>query len=114
MDPKLNADGRHGRPLPPFAELVEAGKVCALNFPVALNPGLAKAIGVMMKLDFQRTLLQSLPKIEARPEQYSARCSLSVTNTNISPPPEKTSRMEMRSSSSFASIQVCHYRRHSE
>ncbi len=68
-DPKLNADGRHGRPLPPFAELVEAGKVCALNFPVALNPGLAKDIGVMMKLDFQRALLNRIPKIEAHPEQ---------------------------------------------
>ena len=55
-DSKLNADERYGRPLPPFAELVEQGKVCALNFPVALNPGLAKAIGVMMKLDFQRAL----------------------------------------------------------
>lgn len=69
-DPKLNADGRHGRPLPPFAELVEAGKVCALNFPVALNPGLARAIGVMMKLDFQRALLNRIPKIEANPEQH--------------------------------------------
>jgi len=69
-DPNLNADGRYGRPLPPFAELVEAGKVCALNFPVALNPGLARAIGVMMKLDFQRALLNRIPKIEANPEQH--------------------------------------------
>ena len=69
-DPNLNADGRYGRPLPPFAELVEAGKVCALNFPVVLNPGLAKAIGVMMKLDFQRALLNRIPKIESNPEQH--------------------------------------------
>ena len=64
-DSKLNADGRYGRPLPPFAELVEQGKVCVLNFPVALNPGLAKSIGVMMKLDFQRALLSRIPKIES-------------------------------------------------
>ena len=64
-DSKLNADERFGRPLPPFADLVEQGKVCALNFPVALNPGLAKAIGVMMKLDFQRALLNRIPKIES-------------------------------------------------
>jgi hypothetical protein len=32
-DRKLNADGKYGRPLPPFAELIESGKVCALNFP---------------------------------------------------------------------------------
>jgi type IV secretory system conjugative DNA transfer VirD4/TraG family protein len=62
---KLNADERFGRPLPPFADLVEQGKVCALNFPVALNPGLAKAIGVMMKLDFQRALLNRITKIES-------------------------------------------------
>jgi hypothetical protein len=69
-DPKLNADGNYGRPLPPFADLIEAGKVCALNFPVSLNPGLAKAIGVMMKLDFQRAVLNRIPKIEANPKQY--------------------------------------------
>ena len=69
-DPKLNADGKYGRPLPPFADLIEAGKVCALNFPVSLNPGLAKAIGVMMKLDFQRAVLNRIPNIEKNPEKY--------------------------------------------
>jgi len=68
-NPKLNADGRYGRPLPPFADLIEAGKVCALNFPVSLNPGLAKAIGVMMKLDFQRAVLNRIPNIEKNPEK---------------------------------------------
>ncbi len=69
-DPKLNADGKYGRPLPPFHELIETGKVCALNFPVSLNPGLAKAIGVMMKLDFQRAVVNRIPKIEANPKQH--------------------------------------------
>ena len=69
-DPKLNADGKYGRPLPPFADLIEAGKVCALNFPVSLNPGLAKAIGVMMKLDFQRAVLNRIPNIEKNPGKY--------------------------------------------
>jgi len=69
-DPKLNADGKYGRPLPPFADLIEAGKVCALNFPVSLNPGLAKAIGVMMKLDFQRAVLNRIPNIEKNPKKY--------------------------------------------
>jgi hypothetical protein len=69
-DSELNADERYGRPLPPFAELVEEGKVCALNFPVALNPGLAKAIGVMMKLDFQRALLGRIPKIESDSDRH--------------------------------------------
>jgi TraM recognition site of TraD and TraG len=69
-DPKLNVDGKYGRPLPPFHELIEAGKVCALNFPVSLSPGLAKAIGVMMKLDFQRAVVNRIPKIESNPKQY--------------------------------------------
>jgi hypothetical protein len=69
-DPALNLDGRYGRPLPPFSELIEAGKVCALNFPVSLNPGLAKAIGVMMKLDFQRAVLSRIPRIEANLEKH--------------------------------------------
>src|SRR5581483_9743438 len=69
-DPVLNIDGKHGRPLPPFSELIEAGKVCALNFPISLNPGLAKAIGVMMKLDFQRAMLNRIPMIEDNKEKY--------------------------------------------
>jgi hypothetical protein len=44
--------------------------VCALNFPIAMNPGLAKALGVMMKLDFQRSVLNRIPVIETHPERY--------------------------------------------
>ena len=69
-DPTLNWDSKYGRPLPPFSELIESGKVCALNFPVSLNPGLAKAIGVMMKLDFQRAMLNRIPKIEHNPGHH--------------------------------------------
>lgn len=72
-DPVKNADGRYGRPLPPFGELIESGAVCALNFPVSANPGLAKAIGTLMKQDFQRAVLNRIPRIErdlhARPDQ---------------------------------------------
>ncbi len=69
-DPEVNTNGKYGRPLPPFSELIEMGKVCALNFPVSLNPGLAKAIGVMMKLDFQRAVLNRIPEIENNPTRY--------------------------------------------
>src|SRR5206468_1847817 len=57
------------RPLPPLEELLESGHVLALNFPVGLNPGLARALGVMLKLDFQRAVLQRIPKIAAHPAQ---------------------------------------------
>jgi hypothetical protein len=69
-DPKANADHRFGVPLPSFGWLIESGKICALNFPIAMNPGLAKAIGVMMKLDFQRAVLNRIPQIEAHPDRY--------------------------------------------
>jgi TraM recognition site of TraD and TraG len=64
-DSKANADGLYGKPLPSFSWLVEQGRVCALNFPVGLNAGLAKAIGVMMKLDFERAVLNRIPHMEA-------------------------------------------------
>jgi hypothetical protein len=69
-DPAKNPNNQFGRPLPSFSWLIESGTVCALNFPTAMNAGLAKAIGVMMKLDFERAVLNRIPKIEAHPEQY--------------------------------------------
>jgi hypothetical protein len=69
-DPVANADGRFGKPLAPFAELIEQGKVVALNFPISSNPGLARLIGTLMKVDFQRAVLGRIPKMEACPEAY--------------------------------------------
>ena len=68
-DPVANADGRYGKPLPPFAELIERGQVCALNFPVSANPGLAKIIGTLMKQDFQRAVLNRIPRMEREPQR---------------------------------------------
>src|SRR5262245_29481022 len=50
----------YGVPLPPIAELVEQGKVIALNFPIAMNPRLARALGTMLKQDFQRAVLNRI------------------------------------------------------
>jgi hypothetical protein len=66
-DPELNHDGRYGIPMPPFSQLLEQGKVCALNFPIAMNPGLARAIGTLMKQDFQRAVLNRIPFMELEP-----------------------------------------------
>ncbi len=68
--PRENHDYRHGRPLPGFSWLVEQGKVCALNFPVSLNPGLARALGTFLKMDFQRAVLNRIPVMAAHPERY--------------------------------------------
>ncbi len=69
-DPVANADGRYGKPLPPFGELIERGIVCALNFPVSANPGLARAIGTFMKQDFQRAVLNRIPRMEAERDRH--------------------------------------------
>jgi hypothetical protein len=56
-------------PLPPLEDLLETGHVLGLNFPVAMNPALARGLGVMLKLDFQRAVLQRIPRISEQPEQ---------------------------------------------
>src|SRR5579859_4304068 len=69
-DPELISDGRFGVPLPPFTQLLKQGKVCALNFPVSTNPGLARAIGTLLKQDFQRAVLNRIPLMEREPERH--------------------------------------------
>ena len=54
-----------GIALPPIAELIEQGKVIALNFPAAMNPALARALGTMLKHDFQRAVLNRIPRMSA-------------------------------------------------
>jgi len=56
--------------MPPFDELIESGKVVGLNFPVALNPALAKTIGTMMKIDYQRAMLLRIPRMDAEPDKH--------------------------------------------
>ncbi len=69
-DPKANSDGRYGQPLPSFGELIEAGKVVALNFPMSANPGVARAAGTFMKQDFQRAMLNRVPDMERNPGRH--------------------------------------------
>jgi hypothetical protein len=69
-DPIKNPHHQFGKPLPSFSWLIEHGKVCALNFPIGMNAGLAKALGVMMKLDFERAVLNRVPEMEVRPNDY--------------------------------------------
>jgi TraM recognition site of TraD and TraG len=69
-DPQANANSKLGKPLPSLSWLIERGSVCCLNFPVAMNAGLAKALGVMLKLDFERAVLNRVPAMEKNPESY--------------------------------------------
>jgi hypothetical protein len=70
FDPARNAANQFGKPLPSFSWLIEQGKICALNFPIGMNPGLAKALGVMLKLDFERAVLNRVAEMEAHPERH--------------------------------------------
>jgi hypothetical protein len=66
-NPPGPTEGKNGVPLPPIADVIEQGKVIALNFPTATNPGLARAVGTMLKQDFQRAVLNRIPKMTAAP-----------------------------------------------
>jgi hypothetical protein len=69
-DGKPCADDPRGIVLQPFEELIESGAVVGLNFPVALNPALAKTIGTMMKIDYQRAVMLRIPKMDEHPERH--------------------------------------------
>lgn len=67
---KLCATDPEGRVLPPFDELIESGKVVGLNFPVALNPALAKTVGTLMKVDYQRAVQLRIPIMDREPRRH--------------------------------------------
>ena len=52
--------------LPPLDELIESGKVLALNMPAGTNSALARAIGVMLKNAWLQSLLRRPAKMKAR------------------------------------------------
>ena len=66
------ADTIPGRPLhlPPLYELIEDGKVLALNMPAGSNPALARAIGVMLKNAWLQALLMRPAQMKEDPTAY--------------------------------------------
>ena len=56
--------------LPPIYELIEDGKVLALNMPAGVNPALARAVGVMLKNAWLQALLMRPAKMKAKPSRY--------------------------------------------
>ncbi len=56
--------------LPPLDELIESGKVLALNMPAGTNLALARAVGVMLKNAWLQSLLRRPAQIKESPEQY--------------------------------------------
>ena len=58
------------RHLPPLFELIEQGKVLALNMPAGINPALSRAVGVMLKNAWLQALLMRPAKMKANPGSY--------------------------------------------
>ena len=56
--------------LPPLFELIEHGKVLALNMPAGINPALARAVGVMLKNAWLQALLMRPAKMKHSPGRY--------------------------------------------
>ena len=58
------------RRLPPLAEVIESGKVLALNMPAGANPALGRAIGVLLKNAWMQALLRRPAEAARRPGRY--------------------------------------------
>ena len=58
------------RRLPPLNELIEGGKVLALNMPAGANPALARAIGVLLKNAWMQALLRRPAEAARHPDRY--------------------------------------------
>ena len=58
------------KPLPPLTDLIEGGKVVALNMPAGANPALARAIGVLLKNSWLQTLLRRPAQMKRDPDRY--------------------------------------------
>ena len=58
------------RHLPPLHELIEGGKVLALNMPAGSNPALARAVGVMLKNAWLQALLMRPARMKETPGAY--------------------------------------------
>ena len=74
-DGDAGARGAHAVPglrrrLPPLAELIEGGKVLALNMPAGANPALARAIGVLLKNAWMQALLRRPAEAARHPDRY--------------------------------------------
>jgi len=63
-------DVTEGELFPPFSDLIEAGQVAALNFPIATDPAISRMVATLMKMDFQNAMLRRIPSVT--PESRAA------------------------------------------
>ena len=65
-----SAGGALLKPLPALDELIEGGKVLALNMPAGASPALGRAVGVMLKNAWFQTLLKRPAAMQQYPNRY--------------------------------------------
>ena len=66
-----NVDGSSAAlDFPPIKDLIESGRVLALNMPAGANPALGRAVGVMLKNAWLQALLLRPAQMQADPERY--------------------------------------------
>ena len=70
IPPATGGTAQIAQHLPPLYELIEQGKVLALNMPAGINPALARAVGVMLKNAWLQALLMRPAKMKAKPGSY--------------------------------------------
>ena len=58
------------RRLPSLAQLIDEGKILALNMPAGVNPALARAVGVLLKNAWMQALLRRPAEAARRPDRY--------------------------------------------
>ena len=68
--PHINPTAPITGQLPPLFQLIEQGKVLALNMPAGINPALARAVGVMLKNAWLQALLMRPAKMKHSPGRY--------------------------------------------
>jgi hypothetical protein len=69
-----NENSKYGKALPAWDQLIESGKVVALNFPIGENPALGRCIGIMMKLDWERAMLARIPRMSRNTNKTYRPC----------------------------------------
>ena len=62
--------GRRTDHLPPLDQLIESGRVLALNMPAGTNPALARAVGVMLKNAWLQSLVRRPAAAKRDPGRY--------------------------------------------
>jgi hypothetical protein len=73
----------HGKPIWSMRQLIEQGQVLALNFPIAKSAAVARSIGMMVKKDFQRAMLERIPDMKAQQYAYWRSVVLAIDECHM-------------------------------